>query len=53
MIMSDTVYNKENFLQHLEVLKPNGYTLSNEGFYYKDEVDRKTQVFLHADQDYY
>lgn len=50
--MSDTVYNKENFLQHLEVLKPNGYTLSNEGFYYIDEVDRKTRVFLHADQDF-
>ena len=50
--MSDTVYNKENFIQHLEVLKPNGYTFSNEGYYYKDEVNRKIRIFLDADQDF-
>lgn len=53
MIMSDTTtYNKENFLQHLEMLKPNGYILNNEGFYAKDEIGRKIRLFIDTTKDF-
>ncbi|RRJ92737.1 hypothetical protein EG240_01595 [Paenimyroides tangerinum] len=50
--MSDTLYNKENFLQHLEMLKPNGYTLDNKGFYYKQDSNNRIEIQFSFDEDF-
>lgn len=43
-------YNKENLLEHLEVLKPSDYTLDKDGTYIKQEAGKRIEISFSIDE---
>lgn len=50
--MSNTTYNKENLLEHLNILKPLGYTIDGDGAYVKQETAKRIEISFSIDEDF-
>lgn len=50
--MSDTTYNIENLLGHLDILKPIGFSLDNDGTFVKQEAGKRIEINFSIDEDF-